>query len=89
MIKNTLHNIGVYSMFIWRVFSQPDKWGEFFRRYISEVIKLVIDSIPLVLIISLFIGAVCTIQMKLNIMSPLIPMYTVGLDTREIILLEF
>ena len=89
MIKNTLHNIGVYSMFIWRVFSQPDKWGEFFRRYISEVIKLVIDSIPLVLIISLFIGAVCTIQMKLNIMSPLIPMYTVGLATREIILLEF
>lgn len=89
MIKNTLHNIGVYSIFIWRVFSQPDKWGEFFRRYISEVIKLVIDSIPLVLIISLFIGAVCTIQMKLNIMSPLIPMYTVGLATREIILLEF
>ena len=76
-------------MFIWRVFSQPDKWGEFFKRYISEVVKLVIDSIPLVLIISVFIGAVCTIQMKLNIMSPLIPMYTVGLATREIILLEF
>jgi phospholipid/cholesterol/gamma-HCH transport system permease protein len=76
-------------MFIWRVFSQPDKWSEFFKRYISEVIKLVIDSIPLVLVISLFIGAVCTIQMKLNIMSPLIPMYTVGLATREIILLEF
>ena len=76
-------------MFIWRVFSQPDKWSEFFKRYISEVVKLVIDSIPLVLVISLFIGAVCTIQMKLNIMSPLIPMYTVGLATREIILLEF
>ena len=43
-------------MFIWRVFSQPDKWGEFFKRYISEVVKLVIDSIPLVLIISVFIG---------------------------------
>ncbi len=89
MLKNTLQNIGVYSIFIWRVFSQPDKWSEFFRRYISEIIKLVIDSIPLVIVISLFIGAVCTIQMKLNIMSPLIPMYTVGLATREIILLEF
>ena len=40
MIKNTLHNIGVYCMFIWRVFSQPDKWNEFFKRYINEVIKL-------------------------------------------------
>lgn len=89
MIKNTLQNIGVYCLFMWRVFSQPDKWKEFAKRYVSEISKLVIDSIPLVLIISLFIGAVCTIQMKLNIMSPLIPMYTVGLATREIILLEF
>lgn len=89
MIKNTLQNIGVYCLFMWRVFSQPDKWKEFVKRYMNEISKLVIDSIPLVLIISLFIGAVCTIQMKLNIMSPLIPMYTVGLATREIILLEF
>jgi len=43
----------------------------------------------LVIVISLFIGAVCTIQMKLNISSPLIPAYSVGLGTREIILLEF
>ena len=89
MLKNTLHNIGVYCIFIWRVFSQPDKWSECLRRYVNEISKLVIDSIPLVIVISLFIGAVCTIQMKLNIMSPLIPMYTVGLATREIILLEF
>ena len=76
-------------MFMWRVFSQPDKWSEFFKRYRNEVVKLVIDSIPLVIIISLFIGAVCTIQMKLNIITPLMPSYTIGLATREIILLEF
>lgn len=76
-------------MFMWRVFSQPDKWSEFFKRYKNEVVKLVIDSIPLVIIISLFIGAVCTIQMRLNIITPLMPAYTIGLATREIILLEF
>ena len=89
LLQNTLKSFGTYCIFIWRVFSQPDKWSEFFKRYITEVVKLVIDSIPLVIVISIFIGAVCTIQMKLNIMSPLIPIYTVGLATREIILLEF
>ena len=47
------------------------------------------DSIPLVIVISLFIGAVITIQMQLNIVSPLVPSYSTGLATREIILLEF
>lgn len=39
--------------------------------------------------ISLFIGAVITIQVSLNIMSPLIPAYTVGLVTRDTLILEF
>ena len=34
-------------------------------------------------------GAVIAIQMQLNIVSPLLPKYTVGVATREIILLEF
>ena len=51
--------------------------------------KLGIDSIPLILIVSLFIGCLCTILIKLNMESPLLPRYTVGFSTREIILLEF
>ena len=41
------------------------------------------------MVISIFIGAVITIQMQLNINSPLIPAYSVGLATRDIVLLEF
>ncbi len=51
--------------------------------------KLGVASIPLVLVISIFIGAVIAIQMQLNISSPLIPAYSVGLATRDIVLLEF
>lgn len=72
-----------------RVFSKPEKWGVFGKRTVAEISKLGVDSIPLVLIISLFIGAVITIQMKLNTSSPLIPKYSVGLATRDIVLLEF
>ena len=76
-------------MFICRVFHFPDKWNEFGRCTIIEVSKLGVGSIPITIIISLFIGAVIAIQMQLNIMSPLIPSYSVGLATREILLLEF
>lgn len=89
ILRTALKTFGDYCLFIWRVFSIPDKWKVFFKRYIDEINKLGIDSIPLVVIISIFIGAVCTIQMELNVSSPLMPRYSVGLATREIILLEF
>ena len=89
LITSSLATFGRYCLFIRRVFSIPDRWRVFGRRTIQEISKLGIDSIPLVIIISLFIGAVIAIQMQLNITSPLIPSYSVGLATRDIVLLEF
>lgn len=89
IISHALAQLGHYSLFLRRTFSIPDKWGIFFKRTVAETVKLGVDSIPLVIVISLFIGAVITIQMQLNISSPLIPAYSVGLATRDIVLLEF
>lgn len=89
LLTNSISTFGRYCLFMKRVFALPDKWRVFGRRVLDEVVKLGVDSIPLVLIISVFIGAVIAIQMQLNIMSPLIPAYTVGLATRDIVLLEF
>ncbi|MCM1109585.1 MAG: ABC transporter permease [Clostridium sp.] len=89
IITDSLRTFGRYCLFMKRVFTVPDKWRFFFSRTIFEITKLGVDSIPLVIVISIFIGAVCAIQMQLNISSPLIPAYSVGLATREIILLEF
>ncbi len=89
LITRSLESFGNYCMFLWRAFGVPEKWREFFKRYLAEIYKLGIDSIPLIIIVSLFIGALCTILIKLNINNPLLPRYAVGLSTREIILLEF
>lgn len=89
MVYSSIKSFGRYCTFMCQVFRTPDKWREFFRSLIFEINKLGVDSIPITLIISIFIGAVIAIQMQLNIMSPLIPAYSVGLATREILLLEF
>ncbi len=88
-LAQPIATFGRYCMFVARTFSIPDRWSVSSRRTLQEVSKLGIDSIPLVLIISLFIGAVIAIQMQLNITSPIIPAYSVGLATRDIVLLEF
>ena len=89
IVTSSIATFGRYCIFMTRVLSLPDKLKVFGRRTLSEVMKLGIDSIPLVLIISIFIGAVIAIQMQLNIASPLIPAYSFGLATRDIVLLEF
>ncbi len=89
LFASSLASFGRYCIFISKVFTVPERWKVSFKRTVSEVSKLGIDSIPLVIIISLFIGAVIAIQMQLNTTSPLIPSYSVGLATRDIVLLEF
>ena len=89
MLINSIRTFGRYCMFLAQVFRTPEKWREFFKQLVFEIYKLGIDSIPLVIIISIFIGAVITIQMTINIVSPMIPSYSTGLATREILLLEF
>lgn len=89
IITNSIATFGRFCLFMRRVFSIPDRISIFLRRTVAEVSKLGVDSIPLVVVISMFIGAVCTIQMQLNVTSPLMPAYSVGLATRDIVLLEF
>jgi len=89
LFANSISNFGKYCLFMRSVFSCPNKWNVFYNRTVFEITKLGVDSIQLVIIISLFIGSVIAIQMQYNIASPLIPSYTVGLATRDIVLLEF
>lgn len=88
-LTDSIATFGRYCIFTTKVWAIPDRWKMFYKRTVSEIVQLGIDSIPLVLIISIFIGAVITIQMQMNTTSPLLPAYSVGLATREIVLLEF
>ena len=89
MIVKALNTFGHYLMLMGRVFTRPERWRMFFNQYIREIEQLGVDSIFIVLLISFFIGAVITIQFKLNIESVFMPRWTVGYATREIMLLEF
>ena len=67
----------------------PDKQRMFWRQFAKELDKLGTQSVPIDLIISVFIGAIMTMQIKLDMENPLLPRYTVGVVTRDTMLLEF
>ena len=81
--------MGEYTLLMMKSITIPDRWSMFFKQLIKEIYKLGVDSLWIVVIISVFIGTVIAIQISLNISSPLIPKFTIGYTTREIILLEF
>ena len=81
--------IGNYFILMGKVFSRPEKGAIYRRRIIYEMEALGIDSIGLTAIISIFIGAVITLQMCINLDSPFIPQSLIGYATRETMILEF
>ena len=88
-MKKTLEIIGEYWMLMLKVFQKPEKWRIFFKQCVVEAQKLTLDSIPLISVISVFIGAVAVIQTINNLESPFIPKMYVGYMAREILVLEF
>ena len=72
-----------------RVFRLPDRQRMFWKQFSRELEKQGLQSLPIVIVISLFIGAILTIQAKINTENPFLPTYIVGLLTRETLLLEF
>ena len=74
---------------LWVVFSRPEKWSVFRHKLFDEIQIIGINSIPIVALMSLFMGAVIAMQTASNMDSPLLPAYTIGFITRSSTILEF
>lgn len=86
---NILFDLGRYWMLMKLVFTKPEKTKIYYRQVFLEIEHLGLDSLWIVMIISVFMGAVVTIQTAFAIDSPLIPLYATGYTTRQSIILEF
>ncbi|MBK9190204.1 MAG: ABC transporter permease [Crocinitomicaceae bacterium] len=86
---NLFDHIGRFIIMLRSVFTKPEKWKVFRKRFFNEVDYIVINSIPLVAFLSVFMGAVISLQTASNMSSPLLPEYTIGYITRQSTILEF
>jgi phospholipid/cholesterol/gamma-HCH transport system permease protein len=72
-----------------RTFARPQKWSVYKRQISYEIDSIGISSLPIISIISMFMGGIITIQAAFGFTSPWVPLYAVGFTTRESVLLEF
>ena len=86
---NGLKFFVLYLSMLGNVFSRPENSKIYLKRIIDEMIKIGVNSLTIVSIISLFMGAVVTIQTGLQLHNPFIPKYLIGYATRESLILEF
>jgi len=86
---NILNNIGKYSIMLTIVFSKPEKWRIFRIRLFNEIEFIGVKSLPIVALMSAFMGGVISLQTASNIDNPLLPDYTIGYITRSSTILEF
>lgn len=83
-----MKSLGKYLLFMWRVCTNREKFGVYIKLYFEECMLIGIDSLVIVSIVSTFIGAVTAVQTVYNLVSPLIPLYVVGLIVRDMTILE-
>jgi phospholipid/cholesterol/gamma-HCH transport system permease protein len=86
---NLFFHLGRYFILIKRVFSKPEKLSVYVKQIVHEIDNIGISSLPIIAIISFFMGGVITIQSAYASTSPWVPIYVVGFTVRESMLLEF
>lgn len=72
-----------------QVFSRPERLKLYRRLIIQEIDKIGLQSLGIVALLSLFMGAVVTLQTAANIDSGWIPKFTIGFTSRQTMILEF
>lgn len=76
-------------MFLKGLFSRPERLSIYWRQVLKEMESIGFNSLGIVGIISLFLGAVVSIQTAHNLFSPFVPIFVVGIVTRDSIIIEF
>lgn len=89
LLKNFFIEFGSYLRLMKEAFRKPQNMHIFKRQMLHEIDALGVNSIPIVCVISVFVGAAVVIQMILNLQNPIYPSWIYGYASRKALILEF
>lgn len=87
-IKTFLENLGSYTSLLLGMFTKPENRKVYWKELLHQCNDIGIRSLPIVLIISVFLGAVMTLQSAYQLVSPVIPKYILAQIVRDSTMLE-
>ena len=80
---------GRYILMLKGMFSKPENRKGYWKEFMHQCNDIGIGSLGIVVIISVFMGAVSTLQTAYQLVSPLIPKSSIAQIVRDTVLLEF
>jgi len=86
---NIFSRLGEFLLMIKGMFTKPEHWRMYWKELMHQCVELGIGSLGIVSIISVFIGAVSTLQTAYQFVSPIIPRSVIAQIVRDSVILEF
>jgi len=83
-----IKDLGRFIAWIPDIFSTPENWGMYYKETIRQMYDIGVGSMPIVMLISGFIGAVTAIQFSYQLSGGFIPDYYIGYIVRDIMIIE-
>jgi len=81
--------LGKFLLMLKGMFSRPENFKMYWREFMHQCSEIGIGALGIVIIISVFMGAVSTVQTAYQLTSPLVPAYTIAQVVRDTVILEF
>lgn len=80
--------MGRYLLMLKQMFTRPENFKMYWKEFMAQCNDIGIGSLPIVIIISVFLGAVTTVQTAYQLVSPIIPKSSIALIVRDSVILE-
>jgi phospholipid/cholesterol/gamma-HCH transport system permease protein len=81
-------HFGSYLLMLKGMFTKPENWRMYWKEFMHQCAEIGMGALPIVVIISLFLGAVTTVQTAYQLVSPLVSLSTIAQIVRDSMILE-
>ncbi len=81
-------HLGAYLIMLKGMFKRPENYKMYWKEFMHQCVEIGVGALPIVIIISLFLGAVTTVQTAYQLVSPLVPASTIAQIVRDSMILE-
>ncbi len=78
LLLNPFQALGRYSQLLFKAFGAVPEFGTYKKNLWEQMVRIGVDSMPIVMLAAAFSGAVTTVQTSYQLVSPLIPRSIIG-----------
>src|SRR5690606_21047329 len=88
VITRFLAQVGEFTLMLKGMFKRPENRKVYWKEFVHQCYDIGVRSLPIVLIISAFLGAVMTLQSAYQLVSPVVPRHVIAQIVRDSTILE-